>query len=398
MATQEAVEISAPVDEAEMRSFRRLADHAFSSNPPPDPDLGYMHRQGVENFLLVRVRGRVAGGLGMIPMGQWFGGRSIPAAGINAVAIAPEHRSTGIGSRLLRHMLEEARARGFALSSLYPATQVVYRRAGYEQAGVHMRYKHPTHALPARDRSGVVRPVEESDQAAIRELYTERARRTAGNLDRTEMAWGRLQHPGDTMVCSYLVENQQGRAEGYVIYTQREGPGERDRNLHARDLVALTPEAGRRLLSFLADHRSTVDNVEWAGAPSEPLLFHVANQEYRVVGYEQWMLRLVDVRAALEARGYPEALSAELHLEVRDETLPWNEGRLVLALSGGRAEVRGGGEGRIKVDVRGLAPIYSGYLSPQEMRSTGLLEGPAADLAAMALVFGGPAPWMPDAF
>lgn len=399
MATAETVEIGIPADEDELRAMRRLADYAFSPSPPPLPDIQGMLAQGRENFRVARVRGRAAGSLGIIPMGQWFGGRSVPMAGINAVAVAPEHRAAGIATRLLRRMLEDVRAQGMPLSVLYPATQPVYRRAGYEQAGIHLAYFQPVAALPPRDRSLDIRPAEPDELPALRALYAERARRTSGNLDRNEYMWSRIwsDRGGSTVVNTYAVE-RDGAPEGYVAYHQAQETGEQDRNIVARDLVALTPDAARRLLSFFADHRSVVRNVTWAGAPADPLLFHIPNQDYRVRWYEQWMLRLVDVRAALEARGYPPGIETEVHLRVRDDALPWNDGPFVLRVSGGVAEVREGGEGRVGLDVRGLASIYSGYLSPAGMLSTGYIEGPVEDLAALGAVFAGPAPWMADGF
>ncbi len=395
----DGLEIGAPVDEGEQRAFRTIADYAFAPTPPLVPDIKGIQRQGPENVRLARVGGRVAGGLSMLFMGQWFGGRPVPMAGIAAVAIAPEHRSTGIGSRLLRGVLEEVRARGMRLSALYPATQVVYRRAGYEQAGVAMGYALPLHGLDPRggDPHVQMRRATEEDDGAIRALYAEQGRRTAGALDRNEYMWRRLMNVGDTPLNTYLVE-RDGVAEGYIVYEQRQRAGERDRAIVARDLVALTPGAARTLLAFLAGHRSTVNSVEWVGSPADPLLLHVPNQGYKVAWYEQWMLRIVDAPGALEARGYPPALHAELHLEVRDDALPWNRGRWVLTVAGGRGEVRAGGRGDVRLDARGLAPLYSGYLSAEELLSTGLVEGAPGTLALASLVFGGPTPWMADSF
>ncbi len=393
------LEIGAPVDEAEQRAFRAIADYAFDPSPPLVPDIKNIGRQGPENFRLARVGGHVAGGLGMLVMGQWFGGRSVPMVGVNAVAVAPEHRSRGIGSRLLRAMFEELHARDIPLSTLYPATQVVYRRAGYEHAGVAMGYALPAHALDPRGRSLEMRRANDSDgdEGTIRALYAERARRTAGNLDRNDYMWQRKISARDTVLNMYIVE-RDGAPEGYIVYEQRQSPDERDRNLAVRDLVALTPEAARTVLAFLADHRSTVDNIQWMGAPADPLLFHLPNQGYKITWYEQWMLRVVDVRGALTARGYPPALQAELHVDVRDDILGWNAGRWTLTVDRGRGEVRPGGTGGVTLDIRGLAPLYSGYLSAEELRSTGLVEGTADNLALATLVFGGPSPWMADGF
>lgn len=397
MTTQHTIEISAPADDDELRAFRGMADYAFSENPPSTPEIERVRRQGIENLRVARVRGVVAAGLGMLPMGQWFGGKSVRMVGINAVATAPEYRSTGIMSRMLRQMLEEVRAGGSPLSALYPATQPVYRRVGYEQAGLAMDYKHPLHALGTGDRSLEVRRAGDEDTATLRDIYTERARRTAGNLDRGEYMWARILDPREAQLNIYLVE-RDGTPEGYVIYTQGQAPGAKEKDINCRDLVALTVDAARRLVAFFADHRSTAENLVWTGAPAEPLLLHVPNQAYKIGWYEQWMLRIVDVPAALAARGYPAGLEAELHLDVRDDVLEPNNGRWVLAVADGRAEVREGGTGAIAIDVRGLASMYTGYLSPLDLRTAGYVDGPEMDLASAATVFAGPTPWMADGF
>jgi predicted acetyltransferase len=110
------------------------------------------------------------------------------------------------------------------------------------------------------------------------------------------------------------------------------------------------------------------------------------------------MLRIVDVIGALSARGYPAGVSAELQLDVRDELLPWNNGRFVLTVADRRASVRSGGAGWVGLDVRDLAALYSGYLTPQELLAAGSLAGSEADLATAAQIFAGPRPWTPDMF
>ena len=113
-----------------------------------------------------------------------------------------------------------------------------------------------------------------------------------------------------------------------------------------------------------------------------------------------WMLRLVDVAAALAERGYPRGVRGEVDLEVRDDLLPWNHGRLTLEVADGVAEVRrgGNGDGVIALDVRGLASIYSGFAAPAELVPTGLVAGDADDLARLGSIFAGPSPWLSDGF
>ena len=88
------------------------------------------------------------------------------------------------------------------------------------------------------------------------------------------------------------------------------------------------------------------------------------------------MLRIADLSAALEARGYAPQLQADLHLEVTDPLVPENSGPWQLTVRGGRGVVRRGGEGRLRLDIGVLAALYTGYGRP-ELLSAGRPHGRA---------------------
>lgn len=394
-STRDTVEIAIPQDDDEVRAHRRLADYAFSDAPPIHTDIEYARWQGVENLRVAKLDGRVVGGLGIVPMGQWFGGKSVPAAGINAVVVSPEVRSRGVASSLMIHALRTIHDSAMPLSILYPATQPVYRRVGYEQAGIAMDYSQPLRGLVPLTRELHLRPVGDEDWQTVRSLYDERARRSQGNLDRHEHFWTRRTTSRDTPVNAYLVE-PDGRAEGYIIYIQgRRGNG---KSLILHDLVALTAQAYREIVSFLAQHRSVVSNVSWMGPPNDPLLNHIPNQEYSVPYYEQWMLRIVDVKGALEARGYPKTLRGRVEFSVRDDVLDWNNGSYVVEVSDGTARVIPGNGASPTIDVRGLAPLYTGYLSAADVVCAGFASELTPKLGALGQLFAGAIPWMADGF
>ncbi|HEY9599261.1 MAG TPA: sterol carrier protein domain-containing protein, partial [Cyanophyceae cyanobacterium] len=186
----------------------------------------------------------------------------------------------------------------------------------------------------------------------------------------------------------------ESHPEGYVIFKQRSEDG----NIEIRDWVVLTVAAARRLLTFLADHRSLVNKVLWYGSPLNPLLLLLPEQSDRIKQLARWMLRIIDVPKALEQRGYPVELEAELHLNVRDNLLLENNGRFILTASGGRGEVTPGGTGELQLDVRGLAPLYTGLFTPHQLALTGQLEANNAALSVATQLFAGSEPWMSDRF
>lgn len=360
------------------------------------PDLD--ERLGARNLRVARRGGQVVAGLGAIAMGHWFGGRAVPCVGISAVAVAPEHRSRGIAGQMMRAALEEAQRDGVPLSSLYPATFPVYRAAGYETAGNRVLYRIQIAHLGAGAREPEVREATAADHVVLHALYEARARTLSGAIHRSAYFWTRILEGLGEEARAYLVEGSSG-PEGYVVLTYRPSPSPTAANdLPVRDVVARTPAAARRILRLLADHRSVARTASFAGGPGEPLLLHAREERLEIADMMRWMLRIVDVRGALEARGWSPHVEGEVHLDVRDELMPHNTRRWVLEVSGGRAEVREGGHGSIAIDVRGLAALYAGYLPAEELSVGGLCSGAEADLARASAIFAAPAPWLVEIF
>jgi predicted acetyltransferase len=361
---------------------------------------GWLDELGVEHFRAVRQDGRIVGGLGFVMMGQWFGGQRVPLAGVTAVGVVPEARGSGAGSALLRAALEELNGQGTPLAALYPATLPFYRRGGFERAGQRLTYEMPIESIDVRDLALDLVPFDAGDYAEIERAYERRARRSAGNLDRPAFLWRNALEPRNKQPFRYRAV-RDGQTEGYICFTQ----GGRDEPLTVLDVCVLTPAAGRRLLTLLGGYRSMVEKIVWSGGPLDPFLYLIGENlaagrrsRANVLRGFDWMLRLVDVPAALNARGYPPGLGAELHLDVRDEVLPDNNRRFILDVADGRATAREGGQGRIRLHVRDLAALYSGFMAPSDLCALGSIDGPEEDLALAGAVFAGPRPWIADMF
>lgn len=356
----------------------------------------YVGQVARENFRRLVRDGEVEAGLALFFMGQWFGGRSVPMAGVAAVGVPPELRARKVGLELLQRMLREVRERGYPLSVLYASTQRLYRRLGYEQAGGRFLHVLPASSVPREKREIEAAPVDATRHEQFHDAYRRFAARGAGNLDRNEGIWKRVVYPPpDETVYAYLFGSPPA-PEGYVVFTQKRiDPGY---DLLVRDLVTLTPAAARSVWAFLGDHRSMAHDIQWSGPPMDPLSALLPEQDVKVAQAQRWMLRVVDVVKALEARGYPKGVSEELHLDVRDDLIPENEGRVVLHAADGRGRVESGGRGEMRLHVRGLAPLYAGFFPPETLAAIGWLEAPPAAIASATRIFAGPAPWMPDMF
>ena len=391
MSTQ--LTVGPHTDDAELERFKAIAGETFMV--PPDLGRIYFQLAGEQNVRVVRLDGQVIGGLVLLPKGQYFGERKIPTAGIAAVAVAPESRAHGAATELLAQMLIEQRAAGIPLSTLYPATVALYRRAGYELAGANHRMTLPTKAIDVRDRTLPARPVATTDQPLIERVYNEWARLHPGHLDRREFHWFRIRELRGERAQGYVF-GPENAIEGYIFI--RSLKVEHRFHLHVHDMAAITPAAARRILTFLADHRTVRDEVTLWSGPTDAILMHLGEFPQQVHKHSPWMVRLVHVPRALEARGYPVGLSAELHFAVRDTVLPENDGRFVLHVADGTGHVTPGGRGSLELDVRGLAALYTGYLTPRDVALAHLATGPEESLNIAAALFAGPTPWMRDEF
>ena len=380
-----------PVRADELDQLNILLEQALTfpmgSMAPWMAEIGHAHMRAV------RRAGRTLAGMTIIPMGHYFGGQSVRAGGITAVGVAPDQRGSGVGRWMLQQSLEELHRQGVPIATLYPATTAFYRRTGFERAAQRLLYDVPLAEIGVRDYSLEAVPAGPSEYAAIKQLYVQQAIRTSAFIDRPEFYWNSILEPKDKRVYSFIVQHD-GVPEGYVIFAHAAW-GE---TLKVSDIVALTPAAGRRLLTLLADHRSMTETMRLPGGPNDTLLFLMPEQKQKVGASLDLMLRIVDLVGALTARGYPAGVSAELQLDVRDEVLPWNNGRFIVTIADRRARVRSGGDGRVRLHVRDLATLYSGYLTPQELQAASNLAASQADLATAAQIFAGPRPWTPDMF
>jgi predicted acetyltransferase len=353
---------------------------------------------GTENFRRLTREGKLAAVLGIYPVGQWFGGRRVPSGAIAVVGVPPEERASGAGFEIMRRTLADLRQRGVPLSVLYPATQRLYRKAGYEQAGFYCLFTVPARSIERREHELPVLPVDPQKHEIFHQVHLERARRGAGQLDRNPGMWRRVvNHPVDR-VYAYLLGSEHDPL-GYVVFTQM--ARESGYDLRIRDMAAITPAAARSLWTFLSDHRSLARNIEWIGPPNEPMLALLPEQDARITTGERWFLRIVDVAAALETRGYPETVRGRLVLEVEDEVLPENAGRFVLDVAEGRGVVATGtpeSRGVLRLHVRALASLYSGIFTPRQLHDLGWVEGDQDALTVASQIFAGPVPWMADGF
>lgn len=387
-------------EEADLPALARLMHFAFASEL--DGAEKWLRESGLEHVRAVRTApdATPSACLLRIPMGQYFGGTSVPMLGIAGVAASPETRGRGVARAMMTHAMQEAATDGFAISCLYASTLGLYRQVGYEQAGHQFTTTIPLGRIDVRERAGDIRPLTDADEPAIRECYARFAPAFNGMLDRDEYCWRRVRNFRGTPHSGFGVIGDSGHLDGYLFLTQVRDGHSGFHDLSLTDVVFTTPAAGRRLLGFLADFATMGESVSIPGGPLHPITSLMSLRQTVASKRDYWMIRILDLAAAIERRGYPAQLTAEVGLRITDDIIPGNAGDWRIRVEAGSARAtRQTLADRIECDIRGLASIYSGLYSARQAAMLGWVGGTDRALAAAHLLFGsGGSPWMTDRF
>ena len=203
-----------PLSAEDIGRYLELGEYAFSSAPPATPRLARIEEDEPDRPLMrvARRGGEIVARSRVIPMGQWFGGRVVPMAGIGGVAVAAEHRSGGVGTALAADFIRVARQHGFVISTLFPASLPIYRKVGYELAGTSYHYEVPigSTAAPRRLVEGITVRTWRGEIEPLRPLYDREAARTAGQLDRPPTFWRGVLDGGAQAVHAVVAERDGG--------------------------------------------------------------------------------------------------------------------------------------------------------------------------------------------
>jgi predicted acetyltransferase len=312
-------------------------------------------------------------------------GGEVAAAGVTAVAVRPDHRRRGILTALMRHMLDDVHRRAEPVAVLWASEGAIYQRFGYGPATLEGSFevdsRETAFARPWTPE-GLVRIVSEDEAVAvIPPIYEAMRRVTPGALSRTEAWWrtGPLSDPvyrRDAGLKFRVVYEADGSPEGYALYRVKEQWDSRGPRsvLEVGEAVTITPRALRDLWRYLF----AVDLVRTVKASRVPLPcpLQLLLAEPRRLGLhvrDGLWLRLVDLPAALSARGY--ATEDAVTFEVTDVACPWNQGRWRVDTRAGRETAarveRIEGAPDLILDTAELAALYLGGVRATDLAQAG---------------------------
>jgi predicted acetyltransferase len=378
--------------------FERIFHLARAAFPIQPTDREQMERTfKPERNLVYEIDGKIVARAVEVPMGHWFGGKMIPAMGVAGVTVSPEARGRGLGTTLVRRLLEEATE--FPLSALYPATIPIYRTLGYGDAFYRNGFSANLSALPQNpDPEITVRELHDDDLPTLIATYDRFAAASNGLMSRDAAWWAERvlteKHP------FRFIAFRGSDCVGWIIYGFEPSKDDWRQDISVRDLVWCDLGAGKSLLSIASLHRSTCKKITWSGPLHEPLFAAQHDHAIELDFSFRAMLRILNVPEALAGRGYQSLIDAEATIRVNDPGTPANDRAWRLAISKGSATVTAADEATAggTVSIQGLASIYSGALLARDAVRTGSLEADRETILALEAIFAGPTPWLADFF
>jgi predicted acetyltransferase len=361
----------------------------------------------LEQFLVAVDDGRVVATSAARPFLQWFGRRTLPMTGIYAVATLPEHRGGGLASQLVTRLLRRGREEGALISALYPAALRPYRSIGYELAGTYTDHRVAISDLPTGSAPLRVEEYRTGDLDGVRALVREVMETQNGPIySELDDWWTERILSGrepDVLFRAVVVRGEDGGVEGFCPFRYGKASSGADLDfsfgIETHHLVARSEAALRSLLAYFRSFRGLGETLQWSGPPADPIALLIDEQKVVPAWTFRWMLRLLDVPGALEARGYP-PVSGTVDVTLRDPAFAEDDGA-TYHLEAEKGKVRASrvdaGAGAT-TSIGTFSSLFTGYTSPADAVRVGAMEADDAAVEFLSALFPGPAPWLPEWF
>jgi predicted acetyltransferase len=235
------------------------------------------------------------------------------------------------------------------------------------------------------------------DRPAVETLYDRTAQQGHFAMLRSPDWWSRRLwgYPGDWVVYE---GRRRGQIEGYLYYEVETSRGPFRLAIALNELVAATPEAHRGLVGHLATLRDQVEEIHYAAPLDHAWASLLRTSQNLRPGAEIGpfldtgglatgaMLRIIDVKGAIEMMPIAPNARGEIVLEVDDPILPVNSRSWHVKVVDGRLRVAAEPARRVprlSAPAEALAQIYAGTLCAARAAETGLVSstGGAAEIA-----------------
>lgn len=327
-------------------------------------------RGPLSDLYVVEKHGALLAHAFLFRMATWIGGNEIGMGGIASVGVAPEARGQGIARALMDHLIAELHGKRTPLCLLYPFRHHFYAKLGFATVSEVKRLRVPAKALPKTPTKLVLRAATRPEDFALaRRCYERWGEKQTGLVVRRESIWrGLFGLEGRHLT---LATTPNGDVVGYSMHAYLWPPEGMPQEIDVTELVAETDEARLALLSFFGRQQDQSTYVRLLLDAHDPFLAFV--DEPRGASFDSIrplipiagevgagaMLRLVDVGAALLARGYMH--DGSLGLDIRDGETSVFQGTLHVERGKPRLSTHRA-PSTLRTDLATLTQLFAGFI------------------------------------
>ncbi|WP_437577847.1 GNAT family N-acetyltransferase [Sorangium sp. So ce887] len=384
---------------------------AFGALPNPERLEGMSRLPELTSRLGAYDGESLVGAAGSFSLTMTTPGGTVPVAGLTMVGVTSTHRRRGILTSLIRRHLDDARAEGRPISSLWATEGAIYGRFGYGLASQACSISIERERTAFRHETGAQGRARLLGEAEALEAFApvwERARAFApGMLARSEVWWQVRRLADDDFArqgggpVQRVVIEVDGRAEAYALYCMHHRWDSSHipiGSIRVIEAIGATPLGTRLVWRYLFD-LDLAQRIEASLLPPDhPLgLLLVEPRRLRLTASDGLWVRIVDVEAALAARAY--GSGEPLTLEITDRECPSNAGRFRLH-GGERRAARTREAPDVRLDISALGSAYLGGVSFRCLADAGQVEALSEGAIERAdrLFRAARAPWCPEIF
>lgn len=394
-----------------LRAFLEVTETSFGGDLPDDVFESLRHAMEADRAVAAYDGTTMVGTAAAYSLRMTVPGGETDCAGVTMVGVVPSHRRRGVMTKMMTSQLREVRERGEPIAALWASEDAIYGRFGYGTASMQALVDVPRVRATFLDESpirGGVRLVDRDEAARLFPAVYDRVRAvTPGMFVRTE-GWWRHRTLRDASKDEdgpffRVVLEHDGDPVGYAIYRvqQRWERGVTQAAVDLREVMAATPEAMLDVWKF-AFGIDLVESIRTSSffLPSHhPLLLMLEQPRYLgfTLSNGLWV-RVVDVRAALEARRY--AGSGTIAVAVHDPLFEENSATWRMEVEDGEATAsKTDAAPDVTLGICELGAIYLGEFTLSQMAAAGRASGDAGALArADSLWRTSTPPWSPEIF
>ncbi|MBV9660443.1 MAG: GNAT family N-acetyltransferase [Acidimicrobiales bacterium] len=291
-----------------------------STGSPDDEVADRRTAEGIEaeRMWVVEDRGQFVGNGGVrtmdltVPASPGSPCPVVPMGGVTTVGIHPTHRRQGLLSQMMAGMLDDCRQREEPVAGLIASESVIYGRYGFGLASNSAEYRidsaRSAFAKPIEGRH--IRLVDQAEASKLLPGIFDAARPArAGEPNRTAHFWREVLEDRPTERHGASGAFYSVCDDGYAIYRAKRQAdllrGERI-GIVVEEIAAADPETQAALWRFVLDIDLIGDVTVRRRPVDEPVRWRLTDprQLQTSVVYDRLYLRIVDVAAALQSRGY----------------------------------------------------------------------------------------------